>query len=271
MSIKLGFVPTIVISSTKLTKEVMTIQDKIFCSRSQLLGQHKLSYNGLDLAFAPHGAYWREMRKLCDVYLFNSSAKSLPKFEKTRSQRMMENISKSASNTNLREETMSLSSSIICRVSLGKRYENEGIERNGLKRLLNETQAMFGTSFASDHFPFICGLIDDDHLDPKRPKPEQEDILDILIKIWKDGGSNIQFTCDQIKRVLIIIFVGGTDTGAAFLTWAMTFLMKNPRVMRNLCGNTYPKKILCGNKGFANEDDVQNLPHLKAVTFQPKA
>ncbi|GAV75857.1 p450 domain-containing protein [Cephalotus follicularis] len=287
MSLKLGLVPTIVISSAKLAKEVMTTQDKIFCSIPQFLGQHKLSYNGLDLAFAPYGAYWREMRKVCDVHLFNSRrVQSFRSIREEEVSRMMEKISKSDAITNLSKEMMCLSSTIICRAAFGKRYENEENERSGFKVILNETQAMLGTYFASDHFPFIGGLIDrltgliarleknfieldmfcqvliDDHLDPNRPKPAQEDILDILLQTWKDGGSNIKLTWDQIKGVLVDIFIGGTDTTAASVTWAMTFLMKNPRIMKKAQEEV---RNLCGNKGFANEDDVQNLPYLKAV------
>ncbi|GAV69629.1 p450 domain-containing protein [Cephalotus follicularis] len=287
MSLKLGLVPTIVISSAKLAKEVMQTQDKIFCSRPQLLGQRKLSYNGLDLAFAPYGTYWREMRKLCDGHLFNSRrVQSFRSIREEEVSRMMEKISESAATTNLSEEINCLSSTIICRVAFGKSYENESIERNGFKRLVSESQAMLGTFYASDNFPFIGGLIDrltgliarleknftemdmflqlliDDHLDQKRLKPEQEDIIDILLQIWRHGGSHIQITWDHIKGVLMNIFDAGSDTTTAAVIWAMTFLKKNPIVMKKAQEEV---RNLCGNKGFVNEDDVQNLPYLKAV------
>ncbi|GAV57094.1 LOW QUALITY PROTEIN: p450 domain-containing protein, partial [Cephalotus follicularis] len=110
-------------------------------------------------------------------------------------------------------------------------------------RLLNEPQAMLGTFYA--HFRFIGGLIDrltglitrlernfiemgmflpvliDDHLDPKRPKPE----LGVL-QIWRDGGSNIQLTWDHIKGILTDIFVARTYTTGTTVTWAMILQMK---------------------------------------------
>ena len=58
------------------------------------------------------------------------------------------------------------------------------------------------------------------------------------------------------------IFVGGTDAGTATVIWAMTALMKNPRVMKKAqeeVRNTF------GKKGFIGEDDVEKLPYLKAV------
>lgn len=72
----------------------------------------------------------------------------------------------------------------------------------------------------------------------------------------------------RLKNLLISIFslqnvfVGGTDTGAATVIWAMTYLMKNPGAMKKLQEEIRNK---IGDKGFVNEDDVQRFPYLKAV------
>lgn len=58
-SLKLASVPIIVVSSSKLAKEVLKTQDLVFCSRPSLIGQQKLSYNGHDLGFAPYNDYWK--------------------------------------------------------------------------------------------------------------------------------------------------------------------------------------------------------------------
>lgn len=50
----------------------MKTHDLEFVGRPSLTGQQKLSYNGLDLVFAPYNEYWREMRKICVLHLFNS-------------------------------------------------------------------------------------------------------------------------------------------------------------------------------------------------------
>ena len=54
MSLRLGFVPSLVVSSAKMAKEILKTHDLQFCSRPALVGQQKLSYNGLDLAFSPY-------------------------------------------------------------------------------------------------------------------------------------------------------------------------------------------------------------------------
>ncbi|KAL0432861.1 UNVERIFIED_CONTAM: cytochrome [Sesamum latifolium] len=64
MRMKLGPVPVLVVSSAKLAKEVMKTQDAVFCSRPKLLGQQKLSYNCLDIAFSPYSHYWKDEKSL---------------------------------------------------------------------------------------------------------------------------------------------------------------------------------------------------------------
>ncbi|GMP44791.1 hypothetical protein CsSME_00013570 [Camellia sinensis var. sinensis] len=101
MSLRLGSVPTLVVSSAKMAKEVMKTHDLEFSSRPSMVGSQKLSYNGLDLAFAPYNDYWRQMRKVCVLQLFNT--KRVQSFHSVREEevhRMIEKISKLASEDN---------------------------------------------------------------------------------------------------------------------------------------------------------------------------
>ncbi|KAI8014924.1 Cytochrome P450 71A9 [Camellia lanceoleosa] len=289
MSLRLGSVPTLVVSSARMGKEVMKTHDLEFASRPSMVGQQKLSYNGLDLVFTPLNDYWREMRKICVLHLFNS--KRVQSFQSVREDEvllMIKKISKQASakkGINLSDTVMSLTSTIICRVAFGKRYEDEDHERSRFHSLLNEAQALMAIFFVSDYFP-LMGWIDklsglygrleknfkeldmfyqeiiNDHLDPKRQTSEQEDITDVLLKLQNDHSFTIDLTLDHIKAVLMNIFIAGTDTSAARLVWAMTALMKNPKVMRRVQDEM---RNLIREKGFVGEDDIQKLPYLKAI------
>ena len=102
MSLRLGFVPTIVVSSARMAKEVMKTHDLAFSGRPSLVGQQKLSYNGLDLAFAPYDDSWREMRKICTLNLF--SVRRVQSFRPVREDeicRMIKKISQQAASSNL--------------------------------------------------------------------------------------------------------------------------------------------------------------------------
>ncbi|XWS65488.1 hypothetical protein CRYUN_Cryun05aG0117100 [Craigia yunnanensis] len=54
-----------------MAKEIMKTHDLNFFSMPTLCGQQKLSYNGLDLGFSPYNSYWKKIRKICVVHLFN--------------------------------------------------------------------------------------------------------------------------------------------------------------------------------------------------------
>ncbi|XP_002278300.1 6,7,8-trihydroxycoumarin synthase [Vitis vinifera] len=289
MILRLGFVPTLVVSSARMAKEVMKTHDLEFSGRPSLLGLRKLSYNGLDVAFSPYNDYWREMRKICVLHLFNS--KRAQSFRPIREDEVLEMIKKisqfaSASKlTNLSEILISLTSTIICRVAFSKRYDDEGYERSRFQKLVGEGQAVVGGFYFSDYFP-LMGWVDkltgmialadknfkefdlfyqeiiDEHLDPNRPEPEKEDITDVLLKLQKNRLFTIDLTFDHIKAVLMNIFLAGTDTSAATLVWAMTMLMKNPRTMTKAQEEL---RNLIGKKGFVDEDDLQKLPYLKAI------
>eukprot|EP00257_Ricinus_communis_P027978 XP_025015392.1 cytochrome P450 83B1 [Ricinus communis] len=276
MSLRLGMKQTLVVSSSKMAREVLKTQDLEFCSRPRLSGLQRISYDGVDLAFSPYDAYWREMRKISVVHVFNSNrVQSFRAIREDEIRSMLEKISKLADNSsvvNLSEIMMSVGSGTICRIAFGRRYKEGGSEDKRFHDLLMELQLMFGSFFFSDYFPYVGYVLDkfsgilsrldkvfhafddfyqeliDEHLDPKREIPEYENILDVLLCTV--------FSCLQN------MFVAGTDTSAASVIWAMCFLLKNPREMEKAQEEV---RNLVGKKGFVDEDDIQKLPYLKAV------
>ncbi|XP_045827343.1 cytochrome P450 71B9-like isoform X1 [Trifolium pratense] len=302
MSLHLGYIPTLVVSSSKMAKEVMQTHDLKFSSRPSLLGLRKLSYNCLDLAFAPYSPYWKEMKKHCVVNLF--STQRVHSFRPIRENEVAQLIQKLSQydddekGVNLSETMMSFTNTLICKIALGKKYffdyEDEvelGSEqrRSRLQILLNETQALLTEFYFSDHFPLL-GWVDrikgtlwrldktfkeldliyqrviDDHMDnlrrPKSKEQEVVDIIDILLQMMNDHSLSFELTLDHIKALLMNIFIGGTDTSTATVVWAMTVLMNNPRVMNKV---QMEIRNLYENKDFINEDDIEKLPYLKSV------
>ncbi|KAG5220133.1 cytochrome P450 [Salix suchowensis] len=262
-TLRLGFRRALVACSAKMAKEILKTHDLEFCSRPVLTGQQKLSYNGSDLSFSRYGAYWREMRKICVIHLFSSiRVQSFSPIREEEVSHMIGNISISALDSepfNLTEAMMSLTSTVICRIAFGKSYEDGGSEKSKFQDLLNETEAMFSIFFFSDYFPYmgwvdkLTGLarqfdafyqqIIDEHLDPNRSKPEHEDILDVLLQIYKDRPYKTQLTFDHIKAILMVRIL----------------------ISLNIKKVQEEVRTVIGNKGFVNEYDVEQLSYLKAV------
>ncbi|CAN4090823.1 unnamed protein product [Withania somnifera] len=288
-SLKLGSTPIVIVSSAKLAKEVMKIQDLAFCSRPSTLCQKKLTYNAGDIVFSPYNDYWREIRKICAIHLF--SLKKVQYFSPIREDevsRMIKKISHQATTskiTNLSKIVISLTSTIICRVAFGIRFDEEAHEERRFDELSHESQDILASFFVSDFFPSL-GWIDkltgltnrleknfkdldefyeeliEQHHNPNRPKSMEGDIIDILLQLRKEQSTPINLTLDNIKAVLMNIFLAGTDTSAITVIWAMTALLKNPKAMKKVQAEI---RKSVGKKGLVNEDDTQNMPYLKAV------
>ncbi|CAI0435328.1 unnamed protein product [Linum tenue] len=238
MSLRLGRVRVLVASSARMAEEVLKTHDLALCTRPPRAGQQKLSYNGIDLAFSPFGVYWRAMRKTCIVHLFNSNrVQSLAPIRAQEVRKVMEKVSKSSFESkpfNLSDAMISLAGTIVCRMAFHKgSYEEVGEEGSRVQGLINETQAMFTSFFFSNHFPLL-GFVD------------------------SLTGLN-----RRLDKTFQNLFIAGTDTAAAALVWTMTYLMKNPTAMEK--AQEEVRQVVGRDKGFVDEQDVKQLPYLKAV------
>ncbi|XLR11817.1 hypothetical protein S83_039755 [Arachis hypogaea] len=288
-SLQLGLRKAIVISSPELAKEALKNHDREFAGRPNLIGQQKLTYNGLGITFSPYNEFWRETRKICVAHVLSSrrvtSFSSIRKFEVKQWIKKISSHASSKKVTNLNEMIISLTSTIICRIAFGRRYEDEGVERSRFHDLFNECQAMLGGFFVSDYIPFL-GWIDrlngmharlnkifkeldkfyqeviDEHMDPNRDSSNGEDIIDVLLQLKNQRSFSFDLTINHIKALFMDILVAGTDTTAATTVWAMTALIKNPRVMKKVQEEI---RNFGGQKDFLEEENIQKCIYFKAV------
>ncbi|KAG8373946.1 hypothetical protein BUALT_Bualt11G0078000 [Buddleja alternifolia] len=231
MSMKLGSIPLLVVSSPKTAKEVLKAHDQVFCSRPRALGQDKLSYNGLDVALAPYSESWRESRKICVLHLLSN--KQVQSFRPIREEevfRMIRGLSIKASLgqvINFSVTMLSFTSTLICRIAFGKIYSEEGQEIRRFDKLMFESQAMLGGFFMSDYLPSfgwvdkLSGMIDrldktfkdldefyqeliDEQMDPSREKSVNPNILDLLIQLKEEQSCSIDLTWDHVKAILMM-------------------------------------------------------------------
>ncbi|KAJ8439198.1 LOW QUALITY PROTEIN: hypothetical protein Cgig2_003411 [Carnegiea gigantea] len=198
---------------------VLKTQDHNFCTRPSLVAQQRLTYNGLDIVFSPYNEPPSRL-----------SSAPIRQEEVSRMIQKIAFLSSASKVVNLSNLLMALTSSIICRVAFGKRYQDEGVERSRFHEHLNEVQAKVAAPFCTDYFPFEAGLIDkltglssslekafkkmdefydemiNDHLDPNRPKDDNhEDVIDVLLQLRQDRCFSFELTLDRLKAVLMVI------------------------------------------------------------------
>nr|XP_043610673.1 germacrene A hydroxylase-like [Erigeron canadensis] len=286
--LKLGEVSVVVVSSPLLAKEVLKTHDISFANRPKILSAEIIGYNYTDIAFAPYGEYWRQMRKICIVELL--SAKKVRSFESIRveeSWNLIESIGVRGKTTygsetiNLSEKIFSMVNSIAVRVSVGSKCKDQ----EKLIALTKEIMSLSSGFDVSNLFPSVKVLhlltgmrnkltkihkqidkilndIISDHQQRTGLSGQNEDLLDVLLRLKDDGGLHIPLTSDNVKAVLVDMFVAGTDTSSVTIEWAMLELMKNPRVMKKAQAEL--RQAVKGNEKIY-ESDIQELDYLKLV------
>ncbi|KAF5179288.1 Cytochrome p450 [Thalictrum thalictroides] len=288
MLMQFGSKPTLIISSADTAREVLKTQDHNFCTRPSLVGPKRLSYNFRDFAFTPYGEYWREMRRICVLELFCS--KRVQSFDLVREEEvanLMKSISEfSSSPLNLTQKLFSLTDRITNRITFGKNNQGKDYDIGKLQEIVYEAMDMLGSFTATDFFPYFGWIIDvftgfnkrlekcftafdnlyqqviDEHLDPERKKPEQEDIIDVLLGLQRDESGGTRITVSHIKGILMNIFLGGIDTSAMTMVWAMTELLRKPEAMKKVQEEI---RTFVGKKGKVEASDLNHLQYLKMV------
>ncbi|XP_065874520.1 cytochrome P450 71AP13-like [Euphorbia lathyris] len=291
MFLQLGQIPTVVISSARLAKEVLKTHDLALSSRPQLFSAKFLFYGCTDIAFAPYGAYWRSVRKICILELL--SAKRVQSFGYVREEEVASLIQRCAADSsssrgpiNLSKMIRLYSNDVLCRVTLGRSFSRGGeCDKHGFQKMLEDYQELLGGFSLGDYFPsmeFVHSLtgmkskllntfqrfdqffdeIISEHLNSAGKQEEHKDLLDVLLDIHKNRTADVFLTMDNVKAVILDMFAAGTDTTFITLDWAMTELIMNPRVMEKAQAEI---RSLIGERRVVQEPDLPQLHYMKAV------
>ncbi|KAG6469864.1 cytochrome P450 71A1-like [Zingiber officinale] len=285
MHLKLGQVSAVVVSSATLARDVLKTFDLACCSRPHNVATSELSYHGSDIAFSPYGEGWSQLRKLCTVEFF--SHRKINSFMSVREDeiaRMAKHISSRISGSlaiNVSELALCFSCNTICRTAFGGNIAGDDLN---IYDVLLEAQEILASFFVADYFPLL-GWVDvatgmksrlrksfleldgiyqkfiDLHLDAKSRSgsEENEDLLDVLLRLRKDG----QLTEENLKGILMNMFIGGTDTSSSVVEWAMAELIRQPELMKR--AQEEVRSCVGRSKGKVEESDLHQLHYLKRV------
>ncbi|CAA7051838.1 unnamed protein product [Microthlaspi erraticum] len=301
MLLRLGFVPTVVVSSREAAEEVLKTNDLETCSRPTFAGPDKLLNGSIDITFAQYNESWKENRKVAMMELLN--IKKVQSFRYIREEEMdflVKKVSESAlqqSPVDLTKTFFFITASIMCRSALGQNlHERE----DKIEELVIETALTLDCFRFSDSFPCrlgwfldwlfqmnkrlnkvckkldaFCQLVIDEHLKPDGKKtrdPPAHIVAGLFNMIEKHGHrDSSKRNMDQIKAVLVVkpyiiiydLFLGGIDNGAITLIWVMAELMRNPRVMRKAQDEI--RTILGSKRERITEEDIDKVEYVKLI------
>ncbi|KAF7803857.1 cytochrome P450 71D8-like [Senna tora] len=290
MHLQLGEISTVVVSSPDMAKEIMKTHDLTFVHRPELVCTKIVTYGSKDIAFAPYGDYWRQMRKICMLELLGGKrVQSLSFVREDEITMLVESIQMcTGTPINLTARIFSVVSNLVCRAAFGKKTEDEDLLLSSLKKVVERA----GGFDVVDLFPslklvhlitrteaklermhkkldIILQKIVNEHRVKKKMKAKEgkgelgeENLVDVLLRVQQSGDLNIPITDDSIKAVIWDIFAAGTDTSATTIDWAMAELMRNPRVREKAQAEI---RAAFRGKETIHETDLEKLKYLKLV------
>ncbi|KAL1551827.1 cytochrome P450 71D10-like [Salvia divinorum] len=280
MHLQLGETHSVIISSVDFAKQVFRNHDIDFANRTPALMPEKLSYNYSDIVTAPYGDQWRHLRKICTLELL--SARRVQSFRHIREEETL-NLCKQiasceGSPDNLSRILYLTSYDVITRVVVGGKTK----ERATVTSIIQESIQLATGFMLADLYPSIKLLplitgaqfktqrmfrkldkvfdsIIEEHRRDKAA--ELEDLVDVLLKIQQDG-TEFPLTTDNIKAVVLNMFVAGTDTSTITVEWAMSEMMRNPSILSK--AQEEVRKVF-DDKGYVDEAKFDELKYMRLI------
>ena len=164
----------------------MKSHDTVFAFRPRLLFSQIILYDCADVAFAPYGEYWRQIKKICVLELLSTAR--VQSFRHIREEEVFNLVDWTASNVgsaiNLTNRIQSTTYSIISRAAFGEKseYHDEFIS------LVGEASEVYGSFCLADLFPSFKfpDVINRARPNLEKIKQRAERILEIIIKKHKE-------------------------------------------------------------------------------------
>ncbi|CAI9094660.1 OLC1v1030439C2 [Oldenlandia corymbosa var. corymbosa] len=299
MLLHLGSKPTLIISSPQVAKMVLKTHDLDFANRPKLKFIGRILYNFKNMGFSPYGEYWRQVRSICVSQLLSN--KSIQSFRSVREEEialLMEKVTESCvsrSSFNISEMLATLANNIISRIVIGKRLSGEKSGSN-FKKMYEEFSEILGSFNVGDYTTWLGWINHINGLEAKVNRIAKEideyfeniveggmerreealryngerdefkgqhNFLDVLLELQSENTSGYTLHRDSIKAIIFDMFVGGTDTVAALLEWAICELVINKDAMTKLRDEV--RRFSISKLNCITEDDLKKLPYLKAV------
>ncbi|XBI51888.1 hypothetical protein VPH35_034345 [Triticum aestivum] len=221
MLLRLGEVDTLVVSSAEVAELVMKTNDLVFADRPHSATHDIIGCGGKNIFFSPSGKYLHQMR----------------------------------STVNVSKILMALTNNIVTRAVFGGKFTQQGKYLHELDKVLT----VLGGFCLVDLFPssrlvwclsngnrqikkaygriqhIICKVIEGRMAARAAgdgvTRTDEEDLLDVLLRLQQDDSLEFPLTTENIGAVLFDIFAGGTETKGGVLAWAMSELVHAPESM----------------------------------------
>ncbi|KAF7819857.1 cytochrome P450 CYP736A12-like [Senna tora] len=288
MSLRLGQVHAVVISSSEAVELLLKTNDAVFASRPKSEASDIMSYGSKGLGFSEYGPYWRNMRKLCTLHLLSvSKVESFEGLRREELGRVVESLERAVAAREMVDVTRVVTDvieSIVYKMVLGAEKD----EKCDLKECIQEGMRLSIAFNVADYVPCLGGLdlqgikramkkisksydevlekIIKEHEEAINSNTQkgQQHFVDILLSLMHHcvDGQNYGIDRTNMKAILLDMIVAALETSSSAILWALSSLLRNPRVMKTL---QHELDTVIGTKRMVDETDLSKLSYLEMV------
>ncbi|XP_051140288.1 geraniol 8-hydroxylase-like [Andrographis paniculata] len=285
MCLRLGFINTVVVSSSAMAKEVLQKQDMAFSSRTVPDAIHAHDQFRYSVVWLPVASRWRSLRKVMNSNIFAGSR--LDANQHLRRRKVQELIAYCRKNSQTGEPvdvgraafrtSLNLLSNTIFSKDLTDPFSDSAKE---FKELVWNIMLDAGKPNLVDFFPVLQkidpqgirrrmtihfgkvielfdGLINERIESRKSENGAAGDVIDVLL-----GENSDEIDRTHIERMCLDLFVAGTDTTSNTVEWAMAEALRDPATMRRAKAEL---EEVIGKGKMIGEADVSRLPYLRCM------
>ncbi|KAK6921151.1 Cytochrome P450 [Dillenia turbinata] len=293
MSIRLGNVLAIVVSSPCMARLFLKTHDQVFAGRPEMQSVHYFSYGRRGIGFTEYGPYWRNIRKLCTIELL--SALKIESFAPMRREEVgfvvqsLKAAAEAEEVVDVTAKVFALIEDITYRMVFGQQKRLD--EKLKLKDIIQQTFSMMGAFNLADFVPYfapfdfqginrnskklrdkfdlILEKIIDEHIqDASTNQETQRDFISVMLSLMNETVDSTQneakYMIDRtnIKAIMFEILAAGMDTSATAIEWTLSELIKNQRVMKKLQEEL---QSAVGSDKMVQESDLVKCDYLDMV------
>ncbi|XP_030638488.1 steroid 21-hydroxylase [Chanos chanos] len=281
-----GNTTMVVLSSSDIIREALVKKWSDFAGRPHSYTGDIVSGGGRSVSLGDYTEEWRTHRRLAHSALQRCVTESLQSVIQEQAVHLRQVLlDYKETPVDLSEDFTVAASNVITTLAFGKAYEKSSVELQRLQGCLNEIVSLWGSPWISalDSFPLLRKLPNPPFSRLLKEVARRDDLIRGHIEEFKTRGSenSITLTASLLKclepadtktkatalthvhvhMATVDLLIGGTETTAAWLCWAVAFLLHRPevqnRVYEELC------TVLEGR--YPQYSDRHRLPYLRAV------
>ncbi|KAL9961432.1 hypothetical protein ACROYT_G030370, partial [Oculina patagonica] len=274
----------------KALKEALVAKSAEFAGRPNLYSAAHYSHNGKAVAFADYSPKWKLHRKIVvsALRIYTTSVLNQGSAINDEFDLLLKRIcSRKGQPHDITKEIRLAVTNVICMLVFGSRYELNDLQFTNLLEITDGILKMLASGSVVDAFPWLrffpfksiqnlkekCterdelfGRIYREHVEANRVDNPQ-DLTDALLKAKKeaeDEDSTVKgFLTDQhLIMTMSEVFIGGMETTASTVCWALLYLIHNPDIQEMVHQEL---EQVIGPDRVPQLGDKGRLPYLEAT------